>query len=116
MSAVAPLTQTLRTAKQWLNGGECCGQVDSAGICAAPACIFGDACKWMYRAADEIERQQDSRRNAEAERDAVIAENRELRKALGKVRAHLVAMQLYGATRAMRAEAEGLIASLEKLR
>jgi hypothetical protein len=112
----APITQTLRSAKRWLNGGECCGQKDSDGVCAAPACIFGEACKWFSRAADELERRDDLRKVAEAERDATIAENRELRKLLDKVRAHLVAIELYGATRAMRKEGEALIARIEKLR
>lgn len=52
-----PLTDHLRDGKNWLNGGQCCGQKDSAGICAAPACVFGEALKWFFAAADEIDRQ-----------------------------------------------------------
>lgn len=45
----------LRDARKWFNDGQCCGQVDSAGICAAPACIFGEALKEFSRATDRIE-------------------------------------------------------------
>lgn len=45
----------LRNSKHWLNDGECCGQKDNAGICAASACIFGEAVKEFHRAADSIE-------------------------------------------------------------
>jgi hypothetical protein len=92
----SPIEQTLRSGKQWLNGGECCGQKDSAGTCAAPACIMGEALKWFHRAADELERRKDLQQSAEAERDLTLAENRTLRKLLGEVRAHLVAVQLNG--------------------
>lgn len=47
----------LRDARKWFNDGQCCGQVDSAGICAAPACIFGEALKEFSQAADRIEKQ-----------------------------------------------------------
>ena len=47
----------LRDARKWFNDGQCCGQVDSAGICAAPACIFGEALKEFSQAADRIEAQ-----------------------------------------------------------
>lgn len=50
------IVQRLRDARNWLNDGECCGDKDSDGICAAPACIFGEALKELYEAADEIER------------------------------------------------------------
>lgn len=50
------IVESLRSGRQWLNGGECCGQLDDSGTCAAPACIFGDALKYMFEAADEIER------------------------------------------------------------
>ncbi len=45
-----------KNARNWINGGRCCGQVDSAGICAAPACIFGDAARELDKAAVEITR------------------------------------------------------------
>ena len=48
----------LRDARNWFNNdGQCCGQVDSVGTCAAPACIFGEALKEFYQAADRIEAQ-----------------------------------------------------------
>lgn len=50
------LVDKLRTVKDWLNDGKCCGQLDRDGVCAAPACIFGEACKWLHEAADAIER------------------------------------------------------------
>ena len=42
-------------AKNWLNNSECCGQVDGDGVCAAPACIFGDACKAIDELMDALE-------------------------------------------------------------
>ena len=45
-----------RNSREWLNGGECCGDKDSDGICAAPACIFGEAVKELQLAADRIEK------------------------------------------------------------
>jgi hypothetical protein len=112
----SPIEQTLRTGKSWLNGGECCGQKDTDGICAAPACIMGDALKWFHRAADEIERRDDLRKAAEGERDATLSENRTLRKLLGEVRAHLVAVEIFGATRKLKGEGEGLIRAIDKWR
>jgi len=48
----------LRDARNWFNNdGQCCGQVDSVGTCAAPACIFGEALKEFFLAADCIEAQ-----------------------------------------------------------
>jgi hypothetical protein len=44
-----------RNSREWLNGGECCGDTDSVGTCAAPACIFGEAVKELQLAADRIE-------------------------------------------------------------
>lgn len=46
----------LRNSREWLNEGECCGDTDSVGICAAPACIFGEAVKELQLAADRIEK------------------------------------------------------------
>ena len=46
----------LRTGKEWLNGGECCGDVDIGGQCAAPACVFDEALKYFYKSADAIEK------------------------------------------------------------
>ena len=51
----AATVKSLRSAKDWLNDGECCGQKDSDGVCAAPACTFGTALRWFHKAADEIE-------------------------------------------------------------
>jgi len=45
-----------RNSREWLNDGECCGDKDSEGICAAPACIFGEAVKELQLAADRIEK------------------------------------------------------------
>ena len=36
---------TMLAAADQILGDECCGQVDSAGVCCAPACIRGDALK-----------------------------------------------------------------------
>ena len=60
----------LRDGKNWLNGGACCGDVDDAECCAAPACIFGEALKQFYEAADEIERLTQERDEAREARDA----------------------------------------------
>jgi len=46
----------LRNSREWLNNGECCGDTDSVGTCAAPACIFGEAIKELQLAADRIEK------------------------------------------------------------
>lgn len=46
----------LRNSREWLNNGECCGDKDSEGICAAPACIFGEAVKELQLAASRIEK------------------------------------------------------------
>jgi hypothetical protein len=45
-----------RNSREWLNDGECCGDKDSEGICAAPACIFGEAVKELQLAASRIEK------------------------------------------------------------
>ena len=50
-----PVTR-LRDARNWFNEGKCCGQVDSVGTCAAPACIFGEALTEFFKAADLIQR------------------------------------------------------------
>ena len=50
------IVEWLRSAKTWLNEGECCGQIDASGTCMAPACIFGEALKLSTEAADEIEK------------------------------------------------------------
>lgn len=52
---MSDMVERLRDARSWLNNGDCCGDKDSAGICAAPACIFGEALKELYEAADRIE-------------------------------------------------------------
>lgn len=49
------LADKLKSARDWLGDGKCCGQIDSAGVCCAPACIFGEALKWMFIAGDEID-------------------------------------------------------------
>ena len=61
-----PLVDVLRAGATWLNGSRCCGQKDSGGTCAAPACIFGEAIKYFHLAADEIDRQMSMRQAAEA--------------------------------------------------
>lgn len=54
---MSDLVKRLRDARNWFNNdGQCCGQVDSVGTCAAPACIFDEALKEFYRAADLIEK------------------------------------------------------------
>jgi len=45
----------LNNAARWLNDGECCGQKCSDGVCAAPACIWGDELKLLHSVADAIE-------------------------------------------------------------
>jgi hypothetical protein len=50
------LVKRYRNSREWLNDGECCGDKDSDGICAAPACIFGEAVKEFQNAADRIEK------------------------------------------------------------
>jgi hypothetical protein len=49
------LVKRYRNSREWLNDGECCGDKDSDGVCAAPACIFGEAVKELQNAADRIE-------------------------------------------------------------
>lgn len=36
---------TMLAAAEMVLGDECCGQVDSVGVCCAPACIRGTALK-----------------------------------------------------------------------
>ena len=50
------LVKHYRNSREWLNDGECCGDKDSDGVCAAPACIFGEAVKELQNAADRIEK------------------------------------------------------------
>ena len=50
------LVKRYRNSREWLNDGECCGDKDSDGVCAAPACIFGEAVKELQIAADRIEK------------------------------------------------------------
>jgi hypothetical protein len=45
----------LRSGREWLNDGRCCGQVCSDGVCCAPACVFGEALEYFYKAADKLE-------------------------------------------------------------
>lgn len=60
----------LRDARNWFDDGRCCGQLDSSGTCAAPACIFGEALKEFFLAADRIEAQ--AARIAELEEELSI--------------------------------------------
>jgi hypothetical protein len=62
-----------RNSREWLNGGECCGDKDSDGICAAPACIFGEAVKELQLAADRIEKLEEARDGAYTERNRLVA-------------------------------------------
>jgi len=73
MTELDELVQRLREGKNWLNEGRCCGDVDSNGVCAAPACIFGDALKEFSEAADALE-------HMAASHDALVAEIDALRK------------------------------------
>lgn len=36
-------------------GGECCGDVDSQGVCASPACLYGETRKLVHAISDMIE-------------------------------------------------------------
>jgi len=76
------LVKRYRNSREWLNDGECCGDKDSDGICAAPACIFGEAVKELQNAADCIEKMQSEAEinNAEWERicNAYADENQRL--------------------------------------
>lgn len=76
-----PLVDVLRAGKNWLNGSSCCGQKDSVGTCAAPACIFGEALKYFHLAADEIDRQTSMRQAAEARIERLEAALRPLAQA-----------------------------------
>ena len=87
-----PLTDHLRDGKNWLNGGECCGQKDSSGTCAAPACVFGDALKWFFEAADEIDRQAAMRHSDQRAVAGIVNESCELRVKLESIRLELDAM------------------------
>jgi hypothetical protein len=49
------LVTRYRNSREWLNGGECCGDKDGSSTCAAPACIFGEAVKELQTAASRIE-------------------------------------------------------------
>lgn len=48
----------LRSGRDWLNDGKCCGQVCNDGVCCAPACVFGEALKYFHKAADMLEAQE----------------------------------------------------------
>lgn len=52
---VEQIVAWLNSAARWLNGGECCGQKCSDGVCAAPACIWGDELKLLHSVANAIE-------------------------------------------------------------
>lgn len=54
-ATVAKIVAWLRDGARWLNGGECCGQKDSDGVCLAPACIWGQELGLMHDIADAIE-------------------------------------------------------------
>lgn len=55
MSDLPTIVEKLRAVK-WRLGGQCCGETDSEGACAAPACTFGDFCRDAWAAADLIAR------------------------------------------------------------
>jgi hypothetical protein len=78
------IVRWLRNSKHWLNDGECCGQKDSAGICAAPACIFGEAVKEFHNAADFIEEMRESVREVLRIADRDTVEFNRLRAVLGE--------------------------------
>ena len=46
----------LRSAKEWVNNGNCCWEKDADGRNTAPACTWGAVLRIMHAAADEIER------------------------------------------------------------
>ena len=53
---IPAIVSWLRQGSMWLNGGECCGEKCSDGVCAAPACLWGEELKLLHRVADLIER------------------------------------------------------------
>jgi hypothetical protein len=57
----------------------CCGELCSAGVCAAPACHFGDVMSGLQNGADTL-------RALLAERDAAWAECEMLREAANELR------------------------------
>ena len=72
------LVEKLSKANDWLNDGECCGQRDKDGVCAAPACLRGTAVRWLQKAADEIsDLQREKTEIACAERNRALEETRE---------------------------------------
>ena len=66
------LVKHYRNSREWLNDGECCGDKDSDGICAAPACIFGEAVKELQNSADRIEKLEAALREIA---DGAVADN-----------------------------------------
>jgi hypothetical protein len=56
LPAYIDFIRQLRSGKEWLNDGRCCGQVCSDGVCCAPACLFGEALKYFHKSADAIEK------------------------------------------------------------
>ena len=52
---IAEVVAWLNNASIWLNGGECCGQKCSDGVCCAPACIWGDELKLLHSVATALE-------------------------------------------------------------
>lgn len=69
---MSDLVTRLRDSRNWFNRGQCCGQVDSLGICAAPACIFGEALKEFHQAAARIAELEATVATIQAERDQLI--------------------------------------------
>ena len=69
------LVKRYRNSREWLNDGECCGDKDSDGVCAAPACIFGEAVKELQNAADRIEKLEASGVEWQTICDSYAAEN-----------------------------------------
>ena len=78
------IVRWLRNSKHWLNGGECCGQKDSSGTCAAPACIFGEAVQEFHNAADIIEEMRGAARDVLRIADRDTVEFNRLREVFGE--------------------------------
>ncbi len=49
------LVEELSLIRVWIQQGECCGELDSNGVCMAPACTFGDMLKTLEAVANRIE-------------------------------------------------------------
>jgi hypothetical protein len=81
------LVKRYRNSREWLNDGECCGDKNSDGVCAAPACIFGEAVKELQNAADHIEKLENENNDVSIHLEAAMVRIEKLEAALREIAA-----------------------------